>query len=252
MNDLQRQLAEIRKKTKRYPGNQDYLSRRQEFAKSIGYPDLFRFIDQFGLYAGTQTLATRLMAYEVVKQSVSVPGHIMEFGVWDGSNLMFMAKLLELLQPATCKQVFGFDNFAGLPAPHALDGVDAKSMVGHYKGNEEVLRKAIDLYDMDDFVQLVVGDALETIPAFEKEFPEAMVSLAWIDFDLYEPCKVALDFLAQRLSVGGIIVFDEAISSAWPGETVAMREFLESSGGKYRMEANVLGRQPSLYLVRES
>jgi hypothetical protein len=34
-----------------------------------------------------------------------------------------------------------------------------------------------------------------------------MVSLAWIDFDLYESTKVVLEFLARRLAIGGIIDF---------------------------------------------
>jgi len=124
-------------------------------------------------------------------------------------------------------------------------------LAGSYKGNEDVLRAAIKLYELEDWVHLVKGDATQTIPAFEAAFPEAIVSLAWIDFDLYEPTKVALEFLARRLAIGGIVVFDEAISQIWPGETVAMLEFLEQSGGVYRMQANTLGRQPVMYLVRD-
>lgn len=252
MPTLELQFSAIRATHKFALDDNSYLSKRQKFADSLGVPNLFSFIDQFGLYAGAQTLAARLYTYDVIKTTIQVPGHIMEFGVWHGSNLLFMSKLLRLLQPSTTKLVFGFDNFSGLPAAHSNDGVEAKALAGHYKGNEEVLREAIKLYDLEEWVHLVKGDAMKSIPAFEDAFPEAVVSLAWIDFDLYEPTKVALDFLSRRLAIGGVIVFDEAISQIWPGETVAMLEFLEKSGAKYRMEANTLGRQPVMHLVRES
>lgn len=251
MTELNDQFKTIRASRKFRREDQDYLTRRGDFAKKLGAPELYKYIDQFGLYAGVQTLGARLFTYEMVKQTIHVPGHLVEFGVWHGSNLLVMAKLLRLMQPSTTKLVFGFDNFAGLPDAHVLDGAVAAAAEGRYKGDEEVLRGAIELFDLQDWVHLVVGDATETIACFESAFPEAMISLAWVDFDLYEPCKAALDFLGRRLAVGGMIVFDEAISQDWPGETVALLEFLEKRGGGYRMEANKLCRQPVMYLVRE-
>jgi SAM-dependent methyltransferase len=251
MSDIDRQLDAIRAIAKFRDGDRDYLSRRKKFAEDLGFPDLYAFIDQFALYAGEQTLATRLATYEILKQTLDVPGHIVEFGVWHGANLMFLAKTLRLLQPNTAKLLFGFDNFAGLPAASGADGARAAGTQGAYRGNEQVLRAAIELYGLDDWVHLIKGDALETIPAFEEKFPEVLVSLAWLDFDLYEPTKAALRFLARRLAVGGIVVFDEALSSAWPGETLALREFLEDcASGRFEMGANRIGRQPVLYLVK--
>ena len=250
--ELATQFKSVRASQKDAATDAEYLRRRDTFARDLGFPELFQYIDQFGVYCGAQTLASRLVAYEVLKQSVKVPGHIVEFGVWHGSNLLFLAKILRLLQPQTTKQLFGFDNFAGLPAPHAHDHDKAKEFVGRYHGNEAVLRAAISLYQLEDWVHLIVGDATTTIPAFADEFPEVLVSLAWVDFDLYEPTRVALDFLRKRLCPGGIIVLDEAVSRVWPGETVALLEFLNTAGARFRMEANTLGRQPVMYLVRES
>ncbi|NQV82480.1 MAG: class I SAM-dependent methyltransferase [Rhodospirillales bacterium] len=252
MDDLKERLEAIRQSDKFSVENTAFLSRRDDFAAKVGAPDLFSYMDQFGLYAGAQTIASRIAAYEALKQTLDVPGHIMEFGVWHGSNLLFMAKLLKLMRPNTAKQVIGFDNFAGLPDAHELDGAAAATSVGQYHGNEETLRAAIDLHGLEGWVHLVKGDANETIPAYEEAAPEAMVSLAWVDFDLYEPCKTALQFLGRRLSRGGMIVFDEAITAAWPGETIAMREFIEEqSSCRFRMIANPLGRQPVMSLVKE-
>ena len=78
-----------------------------------------------------------------------------------------------------------------------------------------------------------------------------MISLAYIDFDLYEPCKIALEFIAKRIAVGGAIIFDEAISGLWPGETTAMFEFIEKFNGSFKMVANHITPQPTLCLIRE-
>ena len=250
---LQQQFANIRaSSTKQSASDEKFHADRKLFAAAVGVPELFSFIDQFGVYAGDQTIASRLVSYEVVKSTVDVPGHIAEFGVWHGANLLFMAKVLRLLSPSTTKLVFGFDNFSGLPSAIAKDGDIALTAAGRSKGNEHVLRAAVELCGVSQSVHLVKGVATHTIPAFEAEFPEAMVSLGWVDFDLYEPCKAALTFLKSRKAIGGVIVFDEAISSVWPGEGTAMLEFLNESGQRFSMHANTIGRQPVMWLTRLS
>ena len=49
-----------------------------------------------------------------------------------------------------------------------------------------------------------------------------MVSLLFLDFDLYEPTKVAIANFYPRIPKGGIIVFDELDNPIWPGETTAL------------------------------
>jgi hypothetical protein len=246
------QIEEINKKNKFSEEDKRYLKQREEFAVSVGFNNLFEYIDQFGLYAGAQTIGRSLFTYEIIKRTIKIPGHIVEFGVWKGSNLLFMTKVLKLLQPSTYKLVFGFDNFKGLPNPVVIDGAFAKDCIGKYRGDEKILRHAIKLYELDEWCHLIVGNAVQTIKQFEKTKPEVLVSLAWIDFDIYEPCVVALDFLSRRLAVGGLIVFDEGISHLWPGETTAMLEFLNKSGGTYKMESNTISRQPTMMIIKES
>ena len=249
---MSNKIREINKVVKFEEQDNKYLKKRKNFAVRVGFPALFDYIDQFGLYAGAQTIGSKLFTYEAIKRTLIIPGHIAEFGVWKGSNLLYMAKVLKLLQPNTHKLIFGFDNFTGLPTPNEEDGPFATELVGKYKGDEKILRDAINLYDLDDWCHLIVGDAVQTIIEFEKARPEALISLAWIDFDIYEPCAVALDFLSRRLAIGGIIVFDEAISYLWPGETKAMIEFLNKSGGTYKMESNKISRQPTMMIIKDN
>lgn len=250
-DDLKRRIEDFRSRSKFAATDSVYLERRKAFAEAVGRPDLWSVIDQFGLYVGEQTLATRLAVFEIMRTCADVPGHIAEFGVWNGANLMFMAKALKLLRPNSPKKVFGFDSFEGLQDIREEDGAAAAAFAGRYRGDEATLRAAIELFGMEDWVHLVKGDALRTIPAFAEEMPHVLLSVAYIDFDLYEPCKAALGFVAERLSTGGAVVFDEAIDDVWPGEGRALREFLQDTGkAHFDMRASDFARQPTLYLVK--
>jgi hypothetical protein len=250
-DNIEKQLKIIGDCEKFVEEDSQFLEKRDEFAESIGHPDLWSVIDQFGTYVGIQTLATRLAVYEILKQTLDVPGHVLEFGVWNGSNLLFMAKILALLRPNSPKKLIGFDNFEGLKNFQKEDGEDAKSFEGGYRGSEETIRAAISLFGMENWVHLIKGDACKTIPEYERCMPNNLVSFAYIDFDLYAPSKAALEYLANHLSHGGIIAFDQGLSHLWPGEGQAMIEFLSNrSGNRFKMISPSFARQPNLYIVK--
>jgi hypothetical protein len=69
---------------------------------------------------------------------------------------------------------------------------------------------------------------------------------------LYEPTKEALMLMDRSISVGGIIVFDEACTPDWPGETLAMKEYLFTSQHKFEMLSNPMSRQPTVAIRRVS
>ena len=97
---------------------------------------------------------------------------------------------------------------------------------------------------------MIVGDACQTIDDFAKSRKEVLCSFAYLDFDLYEPSKHALKFLDDVLTVNGIIVFDQAGTQNWPGETIAMKEFLNYSSHEFQMLTNPISRQPTIALKR--
>ena len=228
--------------------DQRYLTARRELANEVEFGNLFEIADHFGLFSGTQTIGRGLAIYEAFKQTLDVPGDLFEFGCWKGSNLLYLAKLLTLFQPSSIKQVYGFDSFAGLQTFSAEDGDTQAKFQNRYQGDQEVLEKFIRLYEMESWVHLVVGNALETIDQFERSNQHSMISLAYIDFDLYEPCKKALEFSDRRLSVGGLIILDEALTDTWKGEGQALREFLDARPSQYQMQSNLISRQPTVIL----
>lgn len=238
------------KREKHFEGDSVYLDARKNVAKDIGIENLWEIADQFGLYSGIQLIANKLAVYEILKQTLEVPGHLVEFGSWKGGNLLFIAKVLNILQPNTLKEVYCFEGFEGLQTFHEKDKVNQADYKGKYKGNEDILRAMISLYKMENWVTIVKGNALETIDIFERENSEMIFSFAYIDFDLYLPVKRALDFLQTRMARGGIIVFDEANTNLWKGEGAALAEFLEVNRD-YRMKTIEFARQPTLYIIRE-
>jgi hypothetical protein len=224
-----------------------FLEKRKAVSEGLGKQELWEVIDQWPLYAGVFNLARNMAIAEIIKASVKVPGHIAEFGSWKGANLMLMAKLLRIYDPMCNKKVFGFEGFEGLGYFDDKD-FNATTEAGTYKGNYEHLLTFIDLFDMQDTIILKKGNILETLPAFLEADPSAGFSVVYIDTDLYATTKLILEKMHGRLSTGGCFVLDEWNYEQWPGESIAVREFVEANPGVYAMENISNTRQPSLLL----
>jgi hypothetical protein len=72
----------------------------------------------------------------------------------------------------------------------------------------------------------VKGDIIKTAPEYLKNNPHLVVSLLYLDLDIYSPTKVALETFLPRMPKGAIIVFDELNTQSFPGETLAVDEVL--------------------------
>ena len=68
------------------------------------------------------------------------------------------------------------------------------------------------------------GDAIKEVPKYLKNNPHTIISLAFFDFDIYEPTKKVLEYIKPRLVKGSIIAFDELNDPDAPGETLALME----------------------------
>ena len=54
------------------------------------------------------TIGNKLWTYDLLKKTVGIPGDIFEFGCWKGTNLMFLAKVISLLEPSSPKKDLWF------------------------------------------------------------------------------------------------------------------------------------------------
>ena len=191
-------------------------------------------MENFPKYVRRQNMTRYLALYEIFKMQMPVKGSIVECGVNHGFGTMSWAKFSAILEPVNLmRHIYGFDTFEGFPG---VSDEDMSASSSHVKEGDlaadvyDELNQLVDIYDSTRFighvnkVELIKGDATKTIPQFVQDNPHVLVSLLYLDFDLYEPTKVALEHLLPRMPKGAILAFDELDNPLWPGETLAMLE----------------------------
>lgn len=192
-------------------------------------------LQNFPKYVRRQHLKRFLALYEIFKKILPLKGSVVECGIFRGFGLMSWAKLSAILEPENLtRRIYGFDTFEGFPSVHAKDQNPGQEIAhgGLAAQSYEELLQLIQEYDSDRFlghiekVKLVPGDMVKTIPEFMKQNQQLVVSLLFMDCDLYEPTRVALDHFVPRMPKGSILAFDELDNPIWPGETLALLETL--------------------------
>lgn len=191
-------------------------------------------LQNFTKYVPRQSLTAFISKYEIFKKVLNTQGSIIECGVYLGGGLMTFAQLSSILEPINYqRKIIGFDTFAGFPAISKEDetGKSAHARTGGFSvdaGIYEDLKTSIELYDSNRFIShmpkviIVKGDIKETVPKYLEENPHTVVSLLYLDVDVFEPTVAAIEHFVPRMPRGAIIVFDELNSDRWPGETLAV------------------------------
>jgi hypothetical protein len=196
---------------------------------------LYSKFNNFTKFVKRQTLARFIAIYEIFKMQKNMKGSVIDCGVNEGMSLMSLAQLSTILEPYNYhRNIFGFDTFEGFPKVSKKDKNNKISRKGFFKhkyNSYQEIIKSINFYNNNRFlnkknkIQLIKGDATKTIPVFLKKNKHLIISSLWLDFDIYEPTKVALEYFSNHLVNGSIIVFDELNNPMWPGETQAFLEF---------------------------
>jgi len=191
-------------------------------------------LQNFTKYVRRQDLKRFLAMYEIFKRVLTVKGSIVDCGVYRGFSLMAWAKLSTILEPENLtRRIYGFDTFQGFPSVNDQDRVGhGLAKLGDFDvhSSYEELLQLIAEYDRDRFlghipkIELVQGDATKSIPEFVLQHPHLVVSLLFMDFDLYQPTRAALEHFVPRMPRGSILAFDELDNPIWPGETMALLE----------------------------
>ena len=210
-----------------------YHKKRKDFISEYSSADVAENPMLFASYSQITEFYTTFKIFELCKD---ISGDIVECGVFCGNSLMLYAHLLENLQPYVLdKKIIGFDTFEGFDDSFINEEKDRtkdnKINSSLFKDNNyERLLESINIHDTRrtlghiEKIRLIKGDACKTIKKYVAENEELVISLLYIDFDLYEPTKVALEHLYPCVVKGGIVVFDEFSYSKYPGETIAAKE----------------------------
>ena len=138
-------------------------------------------------------------------QKVSLSGHVVEFGVYQGLTL-------KIISDHFSKQtVWGFDSFEGLPETwfkkSEVGSRQAQHPPGRFALGQDELQVIVNQFAKRK-VTLVPGWFNQTIVPWMNDNP-GVVSFLHIDCDLYSSTIDILNLLNDRIVPGTVIVFDE-------------------------------------------
>lgn len=221
----------------RNKGETDFLSGYEDFIEGSPLTNAQRFMN-FSLYATRQDLARFLFRSQMFQEILGIHGSIVECGVLYGQGLMTFAQLSSIFEPANhTRRVIGFDTFAGFPRNHPKDKseltTDATAVGAMAADSRDELARCVRMFDVNrpgghiPKVELIEGDIVETVPAYVDRNPHLVVSLLYLNVNVYEPTKTAIEIFLPRMPKGSVIAFGELNHSECPGETLAVLEKLE-------------------------
>jgi hypothetical protein len=198
-------------------------------------------------------LLARTLLYNQVK---NVPGDIVECGLFKGSGVLSWLKIKKLLAPTSLWKIIGFDYFDTDSLLNSLSGNDKVRMTElfedsgykHDEAAERLLHEKIAAagFRENDY-ELVKGDILDTAQKFVSERPGFKISLLYLDLDTEAATYEVLSAFWDRISVGGLVVFDEYGMHQW-SESLGADKFFNSK----RVQIKSLDyRQPTAYVVKE-
>jgi hypothetical protein len=214
------------------PQDGEYYARLNEYyARSAGTNvDKLR---AFTKYVPVADVGRFLAKSRIFDRVLTVAGSIVECGVFSGGGVMTWATLSAILEPLNhVRRVIGFDTFEGFVETSLKDAAPSTNVHavagGLAASSAADIEQSVAIFDLYrplghiPKVELVKGDALKTIPEYVDSNPHLIVSLLYLDFDLYEPTKCALERFVPRMPKGAVVAFDQLNHKAWPGETAAL------------------------------
>ena len=134
---------------------------------------------------------TKRQFLDFALKRVNLVGHYVEFGVYTGESIRFIASRV------SDKAIVGFDSFEGLPEDwHGRDRVKGTFSLGG------------KLPKVPHNVKLQRGWFNLSLPRWLEANPGPMAFIH-IDCDLYTSAKTVFDLTASRIVPGTVIAFDE-------------------------------------------
>jgi hypothetical protein len=206
----------------------------------------------------SSTLSRLLHLDHLYRQILDVPGVICEFGVHWGATLATLLNLRAIHEPFNVSRtIVGFDTFEGFVSVSeedrpGWDPGDFASMADF----DSVLAEILTLHE--SFApnpevrkhEIVKGDVLETLEPWLGANPHAIIAMAILDLDLYEPTRHVLRQILPRCTQGSVLVFDELNCPEFPGETRAVME--ELGFGRLRLRRSRFATYPSWAVIGDS
>jgi hypothetical protein len=150
------------------------------------------------------TLVDKYRCYELwqlVKESSKLDGAIIEVGVWRGGTGALIAKQAELC--GIKSTVYLCDTFTGV----VKAGKNDSSYNGgeHADTSKETVEKLIEKMELKN-TKILVGIFPDDTEMYVKD---KKFRFCHIDVDVYQSAKDIVEWIWTKLSIGGLLVFDD-------------------------------------------
>jgi len=191
----------------------------------------------FHLSMTEERLGKFLAHYEAYKIANTIPGEIVECGVFKGTSFVRFALMRELMGGKNSSRLIAFDIFSDkYPNTNFKEDKAQRDYWIKTAGGSSISVKQLDKNLKDKKIknfQLIGGDVLKTIPSFKKKNPGLKISLLNIDIDFVEPTMCVLENLYENVTKGGVILFDNyagrgSSGKYLHGDTVGIDNFLKA------------------------
>jgi O-methyltransferase len=140
----------------------------------------------------------------------SVPGDLIETGVWKGGGSIYMRGVLKAWN-VTDRTVWAADSYEGLPKPEGTYSADGNAYP-YYQHNDVLGVSLADVRAnfarfglLDEHVSFLKGWFKDTLPTLKDN----QWSVIRLDGDLYESTMQALTYLYPNLAPGGWLIIDD-------------------------------------------
>ena len=194
-------------------------------------------LQNLGLFLSSKNLSRILFFDHIYQKIIDVPGVIFDLGARWGQVSSVCAALRGIYEPFNRhRKIVAFDTFSGFPSISDKDNKTSRIIkiggLATSKNYEKYLEAVLTYQEQDNPIshikkfEIKKGDASIEIDKYFKKYPETIVSLAFFDFDIYEPTKKCLEAIRPHLIKGSVIAFDELNDRDSPGETIALKETL--------------------------
>ena len=186
---------------------------------------------------------TEILLQELTKTLThNIPGDVVEFGCYKADTSVLYQKLLESMghgattqsenqaAQASQKILWLYDSFEGLPAKTREDNSaagDAFQAGELLVTKREVIEKFKKMGLKLPKIKKAFFDDLDII----YDIPEK-ISYAFLDGDLYQSIKTSLRLVAEKMSLGGVIIVHDYNNPELPGSARAVDEWLKSHQAK--------------------
>ena len=222
--------------------------------------ELKEILQNYMAFIQRRDLPQLLAYYELFKEVQSLPGSIVEVGVFFGNGLFTWSKLLETFCPGNRgRKVYGFDNFSGYD--EEVSEIDKRGiehigeMVGDFKVSKELVNELVKLNNLDNLIpgvkriELYDGNLRKSLKDFKEEETGVRICLLVVDVNLFTPTKIALEELYDKMVRGGVILLRGYGVKPWEGESKAVDEFLEKKGIK-EVKTFPFSMYPAIYFKK--